>query len=111
MATVALKIEPVAALLKRIGIMRYQRNSFAENLIMAPWWVSIVVCAIGNIVIWFVIPEYLEANKSGGITGGMLTGSYAGAQPFLAKMFNLAMAIVFAFSLFYNFLLKKRRGF
>ena len=81
----------------------------AEDLIMASWWVTPIVCAIGNIAIWFVIPAYLEANRTSGITGGMLTGGYAGAQPFLAKMFNLAMAIVFAFSLFYNFVLKRRR--
>lgn len=89
--------------------MRGQRTSMAEDLIMAPWWVTPIICLIGNIAIWYVIPSYLEANRAGGITGGMLTGGYAGAQPGLAKLFNLAMAIVFAFSLFYNFVLKRRR--
>jgi hypothetical protein len=92
-------------------IMRYRRTSLAEDLMMAPWWVSIVVCAIGNIVIWLIIPEYLEANRPGGVMDGMLVGGYAGAQLGLSKMFILAMAIVFVFSLVFNFVLKKRQRF
>ncbi len=87
--------------------MKQQRTSMAEDLLMAPWWVIPLVCIIGNIVIWFVISACLEAVRTGWITGGMLTGGYAGAQLLLAKMFNLAMAIVFAFSLFYKFVLMR----
>lgn len=88
---------------------RRGKTSLAEDLIMAPWWVSLIVFAIGNVIIWFVIPAYLEANNPAGVTSGMLTGGYAGAKPGLAKFFNLAMAIVFGFSLLYNFVLSNRR--
>lgn len=87
---------------------RKDRTTLAEDLIMAPWWVSLVVCFIGNLIIWFAIPAYLEANNPAGITSGMLTGGYVGAKPLLAKFFNLAMSIVFGFSLLYNFVLKRR---
>lgn len=76
---------------------------------MAPWWVSLVVCIIGNLIIWFAIPAYLEANNSIGITSGLLINGYSGAKPVLANFFNLAMAIVFGFSLLYNFVLSNRR--
>jgi len=89
--------------------MKYNRTSLVEELITAPWWVVVATCAIGNLVIWLIIPEYLEANISGsGIIGSMLTGGYAGAQPLIAKIFNLAMIIIFAFSLFYNLMIKER---
>lgn len=91
--------------------MRYRRTSLAEDLMMAPWWVSVVLCIIGNIVIWFVIPGYLEANRPGGITANMLTGGYEGAKPIVSKFFNLAMALVFVFSLFNSYFVKKRRRF
>jgi hypothetical protein len=87
--------------------MKHQRTLMVEDLLMAPWWVIPIVCILINIVIWFVIPAGLEAIRTGGITGGMLTGGYAGAQLLLAKMFNLAMALVFAFSLFYKFVLMR----
>ena len=86
---------------------RRGRTSLAEDLIMAPWWLSLVVCAIGNVIIWLAIPAYLEANNPTGVTSGMLTGGYAGAKLGLAKFFNLAMVIVFGFSLLYNFVLRK----
>lgn len=88
---------------------RRGRTSLAEDLIMAPWWVSVVVCLIGNIVIWWILPAYLEVNRHGGVTGGMLPDGYAGAKLVLGKMFNLAMGIVIAFSLLFNFVLKRRR--
>jgi hypothetical protein len=88
---------------------RRGRTSLAEDLMLAPWWVSVVFCLIGNIVIWLIIPLYLEANRHGGVTGGMLPDGYAGAKPVISQFFNLAMIIVFAFSLLYNFVLKKRR--
>jgi len=79
----------------------------AEDLLMAPWWVIPIVCILINIVIRFVIPAGLEAIRTGWITGGLLAGGYAEAQLILAKMFNLAMAMVFAFSLFYKFVLMR----
>ena len=87
--------------------MKQQKTSMAENLLMAPWWVIPLVCVIGNIIIRFVIPAKLEASPAGVITGDTLTFGYAGLQLLLAKMFNLAMAIIFVFSLFYKFVLMR----
>ena len=84
------------------------KTSLAEDLIMAPWWVSLIVCAIGNTMIWVAIPYFLEANNTSGLASSMLTGGYAGAKPVLSLLFNLAMAIVFVFSLLYNFVFTKR---
>jgi len=86
---------------------RSTRTSLAEDLIMAPWWVSLVLWVIGNLIILVAIPAYLEANMPAGVLGGMLTNGYAGAQPVLVKFFNLVMAIVFGFSLLNNFVLKR----
>jgi hypothetical protein len=82
-----------------MDMRRINRTSLAENLLMAPWWVSVVVCGIGNVIIWYTILAYLEANNPVGVASGMLTGGYAVAQPVLAKFFNLATAIVLGFSL------------
>jgi hypothetical protein len=88
---------------------RRDKTTTMENLIMAPWWVSLVVCVIGNLIIWFAIPAYLEANNPAGITSGMLTNGYAGAKPVLVNFFNMVMAIVFGFSLLNNFVLREKR--
>jgi len=90
---------------------RSTRTSLAEDLIMAPWWLSLVLWVIGNLIILVAIPAYLEANNPNGVASGMLTGGYAGAKPILTKFFNLAMAIVVGFSLLYNFVLKRRWQF
>ena len=86
---------------QRGGMARQGRTTLAEDLIMAPWWVSVVVCLVGNVVIWWIIPAYFEANRHGGVTGGLLPDGYAGAMPTIAKMFNLVMGIVIAFSLLF----------
>ena len=62
-----------------------------------------------NIVIWWIITPYFEANRHGGVTGGLLPDGYAGAMPTIAKMFNLVMGIVIVFSLLFSFGLKGRR--
>jgi hypothetical protein len=90
---------------------RRSRTTLVEDVIMAPWWISLVLWVIGNLIILFAIPAYLEANISTGILGGMLTNGYAGAQPVLVKFFNLVMAIVFGFSLLNNFVFKRRWQF
>jgi hypothetical protein len=77
---------------------------------MSPWWISIVVWAIGNVFIWLVIPGYLALNGSGGAADCLLTGGYAGVQPLISKMFNIGMALFFVISFSYNLMLKKRRG-
>ena len=84
--------------------------SFAEDLIMAPWWLNVFVCSIGNIFIWLIIPGYLAINWSGDITNGMLTSGYAVAQPVISMIFNIAMALFFVVSFSYNLMLKKRRS-
>lgn len=89
--------------------MRRSRTALVEDVIMAPWWVSLVLWVIGNLIILFAIPAYLEANIPAGILGGMLTNGYSGAQPVLVKFFNLVMAIVFGFSLLNNFVLNRMR--
>jgi uncharacterized membrane protein YtjA (UPF0391 family) len=76
---------------------------------MAPWWASVIVCLVGNLVIWVLIPAYFEANRPGGVTDGMLTGGYAGAKPYISKMFNMVMVVVFVLSLINNFVVKKRK--
>lgn len=90
--------------------MKTQRMTFTEALVAAPCWVCFVICAFGNIAIWLIIPEYLAGHGPGGVTGGMLAGGYAGAQPGIALMFNLSMALLFSLSLFESFVMRKRRG-
>lgn len=87
---------------------RKNRNSLAEELIMAPWWVSVLICLIGNVIIWWLLPGYFEANRHGGVTGNLLPDGYAGAKSFLARIFNLVMGIVILFSLVFNFVIKGR---
>jgi hypothetical protein len=90
---------------------RCGRTSLAEDLMMAPWWASVIFCLVGNIVIWLIIPSYLEANRHGGVTGGMSIDGYAGAKPHISQLFNLAMMIIFVFSLICNYLLKKEGNY
>lgn len=90
--------------------MRNRGTTLAEALIAAPCWVCFVVCAFGNIVIWLIIPEYLSGSRPGEITDGMLAGGYAGVQPWIALLFNFAMVILFLFSLYECFVMRKMRG-
>lgn len=92
---------------RSIAEMRCRKTSVAEDLMTAPWWVNVAVCAIGNVVIWLVVPGYFEARGPGDLPIAALTAGYAGAQSLLSKLFNLAMALIFTFSIFYNSVLKK----
>lgn len=91
--------------------MVYRSNTFMDDLKMDSWWMSIVVCVIGNMLIWLVIPEYLDLKKPGGITNDTLISGYAAVQAVVAKIFNLVMALIFAWSLHYNFGPNKKREF
>ena len=83
---------------------------FIEDLIMAPWWDSLIVLAIGNTFIWLIIPGYLALKGSGGGADGMLAGGYEALKPLFSRMFNIGMALFVAISFGYNLMLRKRRG-
>lgn len=87
--------------------MECQTNSFADELIAAPWWVVVAVCVIGNLLIWLVIPEFIEVSRLSGNIAGELIGRYTAAQSTVSKIFNLAMVVFFIFSRFNNLLLHK----
>ncbi|HBA73170.1 MAG: hypothetical protein A2X82_01415 [Geobacteraceae bacterium GWC2_55_20] len=88
--------------------MECKTNSFAGELITAPWWVIAAVCVIGNLLIWLVIPEYIEVSRLSGNIDGELIGRYAAAQSTVSKIFNLAMVVFYIFSRFNNLLLHKQ---
>ncbi len=90
--------------------MECQTNSFADELITTPWWVIVAVCVIGNLLIWVVIPEYIEVSRLGGNIDGVLICRYSAAQTTVSKIFNLAMVVFFIFSRFNNLLLHKNEN-
>src|ERR1039457_2535170 len=100
----------VALTKRRTFVMWDQLITFAEDLLMAPWWLSVFVCSIGNIFIWLIIPGYLAINRLGDNTDGILTVGYAGALPVISDIYNIAMALFFIVSFSYNLMLKKRRS-
>lgn len=71
--------------------MRYrERTSLIEDLISAPWWVSLIVLVFGNIVIRFIIPEWFSGEeRTPGQIGVLLSGGIANTMPMIANMFSM----------------------
>ncbi|MDU0457645.1 MAG: hypothetical protein RW306_02835 [Geobacteraceae bacterium] len=88
--------------------MEYQSTSFTYELITTPWWVSAAICIIGNLLIWVVVPEFIEVGRLGGSIDGVMACRYAAAQSTISKIFNLAMVVFFIFTLFNNQLQHKK---
>jgi hypothetical protein len=81
------------------------RASWAEGLILVPWWLSVLVCLLGNIVIWQLLPAYVATHRQ----GWMQPDGYAGVKTILSNLFNMAMIITFVCSLLGNFASKRRK--
>jgi len=87
---------------------RKAKNSLFEDLICAPWWVSLVVLIIGNIGLRLIIPAYFQASASSGPAGAALTKGIGGAMPTIANMFSLVVVIAMLFSLIRAFLQSRK---
>ena len=77
---------------------RYEKRSFVEDLIYAPWWISAFVLVTGNIGIRYIIPAWFSGSRTPGVTGSMLSGGVAQAVPAVATMFNVIFGFAFILS-------------
>jgi len=88
--------------------MECQTTSFTYELITTPWWVSASICIIGNLLIWVVVPEFIEVGRLGGSIDSVMACRYVAVQSTISKIFNLAMVVFFIFTLFNHQLLHKK---
>ena len=71
--------------------MRGGRTSFLEDLINAPWWISIIIMIVGNGLIRIGIPAWFNEGRAPGTIGNMLRGGIAESIPLIANMFTAIM--------------------
>lgn len=77
--------------------MRKNQNLIV-GLMSAPWWISLILLIVVNIIIQAIIPAFLSARASTGPTGELLTGGYSGAKNGLSMMFSMVLCFTMAIS-------------
>ena len=88
------------------------QESLIEMLMMLPWWVSLIVMVVGNIILRSIIPSFYESRVStGGLLAGAISNGVNGAMPAIANMFTLVMAVTLGVSLIRSYIQSKKESF
>ena len=88
------------------------QESLIEMLMMLPWWVSLLVMVVGNIVLRLIIPSFYESRVgTGGLLAGAISNGVNGAMPAIANMFTLVMAVTLSVSLIRSYIQSKKMAF
>lgn len=77
---------------------RRRNRSAIEDLIYAPWWISLIVLIGGNVFIRMIIPAWFSGKNTPGQVGTILSGSVAQAMPAVATMFSLVVGFALILS-------------
>lgn len=72
-----------------------RRSTLVEDVLRAPWWISLILLILGNFFINRVLPMWFGGDRANGPIGALMPGAINQAIPMLSTMVSL----VFGFTL------------
>jgi len=89
------------------GRMKRGNHGIIEVLMLVPWWISLILLIMVNIIIQVIVPMVLSARAANGPTGELLTGGWEGAKNGLSMMFSMVLFFTMSISLIRQVIISK----